>query len=405
MKKSTSKPEECVQSSRRFRTTVLVGIFLAIFVLNASSSFAAAPGDVNEDGKLNVVDLQCVVLASLSFDPGDSPGCMVWAGAGDLNCDEGTNIVDVQLIARMSLAKLHGLAGIPWGKDYDHDNVHNSCDVCPHQWDAMQADSDQDGLGDACDPAPQGGEVSGLCDGVECDPSEGWGCVYSSCNEQTGACETSPDGDMCDDNDPCSADWCDYESGECRHDPIDNDDCGESAGLGYGDILVTEFLANPAGIDNGAEYFELYNNTPNPIDLDGMMIHDEGDNSWVINDSIVVAPYGYVTFGSTNADGIRTGVPVDYEYAWGQFTLSNTADEIILLYDGSPVDMLRYDSDYPMTSGNSTALSPDNMQAGSSSGDWCYSGGSPGAANPPCGGYCDAAGPSDSDCSDGLCCD
>ena len=154
MKMYASKPENCTLHSPGLRHAVCVAVFLVIIMAYSSISWAAYPGDVTGDGKLNVVDLQCVVLSSINLDQSAPVGCLSWAGAGDINCGGETNIVDVQLVARMSLAKLHGLPGIPLGKDYDHDNVHNNCDTCPHVWNPEQADGDEDLVGDAWASAP-----------------------------------------------------------------------------------------------------------------------------------------------------------------------------------------------------------------------------------------------------------
>ena len=400
MKRSTSKPEIRSRAQRSFPKRLWVAVFLVGFILVASAAFAGPPGDVNDDGILNVVDLQCVVLASLSMDPAQPPECAAWPGAGDLNCDEGTNVVDIQLIVRMSLAKLHGLPGIPVGKDYDHDNIHNACDGCPHQWDPANGDSDQDGVGDVCDPTPEGGDSGDLCEEKECDSSLGWGCVKHSCNPQTGACENWPAGDLCDDEDPCTADWCDYETGACQNDLVKTYECGYVEPIDYGDILITEFLANPTGSDYGQEFVELYNNTPYTIDLNGLMVHDEGSDSFMITSTLLVEAHSYVVLGSTDSDGERSGHPADYLYPRSAFMLANSADEIMIVFEETLVDVVRYTSAWPVKDGKSLGLHPGKLHPSSEDdpADWCVSqsvadfladspsndAGSPGGSNESC---------------------
>jgi cysteine-rich repeat protein len=83
---------------------------------------AAVPGDVTDDGEVDVSDIQCTVLTSLNVNP---PACLSGANAADLNCDENTDVVDIQLIVLMVLA--HPQPGIPADKDADGDNIHDDC--------------------------------------------------------------------------------------------------------------------------------------------------------------------------------------------------------------------------------------------------------------------------------------
>lgn len=81
----------------------------------------------------------------------------------------------------------------PGQADADHDGVGDACDDCPAVPDADQADEDDDGIGSACDACPS---VAGA-------PGEAAGCPCSNAN--------------CDDDDPCSVDSCSEDVG-CGHD-------------------------------------------------------------------------------------------------------------------------------------------------------------------------------------------
>ncbi len=87
--------------------------------------------------------------------------------------------------------------------DRDADFVCDADDVCPDVADAAQLDTDEDGVGDACE-----------CDGVSCD---GTACRAGVCDPTTGACiDGAPrvDGTACDDGDACTqTDAC--SSGTC----------------------------------------------------------------------------------------------------------------------------------------------------------------------------------------------
>jgi hypothetical protein len=45
--------------------------------------------------------------------------------------------------------------------DADHDGIPDSRDNCPAKWNSNQKDRDGDGLGDACDPTPDGNGYPG----------------------------------------------------------------------------------------------------------------------------------------------------------------------------------------------------------------------------------------------------
>ncbi|MFT7623531.1 MAG: hypothetical protein ACI9WU_002714, partial [Myxococcota bacterium] len=60
--------------------------------------------------------------------------------------------------------------------------------------------------------------VEGVCadqGAVECDTSNDFGCVQTSCNPLTGLCGQAAKNDVCVDTDVCTSDSCDAESGGC----------------------------------------------------------------------------------------------------------------------------------------------------------------------------------------------
>lgn len=111
-----------------------------------------------------------------------------------------------------------------------------------------------------------------------------------------------------------------------------------------GDIIITEFLANPAGnSDDGKEWFEVYNTTDTPIDINGWVIADNGTDIHTISSPqpvLVPAREHFVIGESTNFSS-NGGVNAGYAYG-PAITLGNSNDEIILLKDGQIIHSIGY---------------------------------------------------------------
>lgn len=110
-----------------------------------------------------------------------------------------------------------------------------------------------------------------------------------------------------------------------------------------GDLVVSEFLANPDAVsDTAGEWIEVFNTTAAPLDLNGLAIADDGSNLDVIDNGgpLLVPSGGYLLLarsGDTTANG---GVEPDYIYSG--FSLSNGGDEILILQDDVEIFRLEY---------------------------------------------------------------
>ncbi len=114
-----------------------------------------------------------------------------------------------------------------------------------------------------------------------------------------------------------------------------------AADLAPNDLIITEYLANPIGItDADGEYFEIFNATANPIDLGGLVIRDDGSNSFTVT-ALTLAAQSFAVFSSS--DGTSLGILPDYIYG-GSMALTNTDDEIGLYRpDGTVIHQVIYD--------------------------------------------------------------
>ena len=162
---------------------------------------------------------------------------------------------------------------------------------------------------------------------------------------------TVDDGEVCDDGNEASGDGC---SLGCQLESF-----------APGDILISEVMQNPNAVSDGlGEWFEVYNPTSSPVDLAGWTLTDLGNNQHVIKatESLIVPPDGLVVLGIQADPVINGGVPVAYQY--GNFSLSNGADAIVLSWGDVVVAQLVYDGGpiWPDPVGASMQLDPDALQ-------------------------------------------
>ena len=100
----------------------IIIIFISnVFAINtrvnpSRSDFSFA--DINNDGKINVVDAQCVILAAHDI----SKSCL--KKSADLNCDGEVNVVDVQIVIQLSLGKQLNVE-----IDQNQDGIIDSCQI------------------------------------------------------------------------------------------------------------------------------------------------------------------------------------------------------------------------------------------------------------------------------------
>jgi hypothetical protein len=153
---------------------------------------------------------------------------------------------------------------------------------------------------------------------------------------------------------------------------------GFAAAPQTGELIVTEFMKDPTfASDTDGEWIELWNRTPAAIDIEGWSVSDLGSNSHVISNGglgVVIPPHGFFVLGRNDDFFMNGGVNVDYVLS--SFTLSNSADEIILARpDGTIVEEVLYDSTWPSVPGRAVNLIRAYFDAASNDPgtSWCSS--------------------------------
>jgi hypothetical protein len=113
---------------------------------------------------------------------------------------------------------------------------------------------------------------------------------------------------------------------------------------GTGDIIISELFPNAVGNDDFKEWFEVYNTTGAPIDINGWVISDNEADAHTIDNAgpLLVPAKGYLVLGESVDSGVNGGAPVDYAYGVDSITLGNGGDEIILSQAGETIHAIGY---------------------------------------------------------------
>jgi len=181
----------------------------------------------------------------------------------------------------------------------------------------------------------------------------------------------------------------------CNDPDEDNDgSCGDLEILSplSGDLVITELIKDPSVVDDAlGEWIEIYNPQAVAFELAGCLLADnDADRTLIDVESLIIFPGDYLLLGR-NANPNENG-GVELAYLYSGFTLSNGADEVVLLNpDGQEIDRVDYnDNDFPDVRGASMQLNGDPASVDNSQGqNWCVGSvpfgqgdlGTPGEAN------------------------
>ncbi len=141
---------------------------------------------------------------------------------------------------------------------------------------------------------------------------------------------------------------------------VERDDCTEEGQVcdraaciedvvappGPGELVITEIMANPAAVDDVVgEWFEVHNTTNRTLDLNGLVVSDDGRDEFVVatpdGEPLELGPRGWLVFGASADGAANGGVPVDVVFS-NYFTLANAGDEVSLSAAGQPIDRVVY---------------------------------------------------------------
>jgi hypothetical protein len=163
-----------------------------------------------------------------------------------------------------------------------------------------------------------------------------------------------------------------------------------------GDLVITEIFANPAGADEGNEWFEIYNASQTALDLSGLILQTAKDDGSSVKEHVIaglaIEPGAYVVVGGV----VEEARPdhVDYGYGNDLGDLRNTAGALAIACGETAIDAVLYAEATDATSrGFDGARAPD-ATANDDLLLWCDATtafgdeitGTPGAVNDACAG-------------------
>lgn len=225
-------------------------------------------------------------------------------------------------------------------------------------------------------------------------------CAHDVCTEGvalTFGCDACVD-TVCNSDPFC----CDMQGGSWDNLCVDGavQLCGACTMVGTvqpGDLVITEIMNNPAAVsDADGEWFEVFNDAPYAIDLQGLDINHTANNPGAVHtiaQSVVVPSGGYAVLAINSNAATNGGVVVDYQYSG--VSLNNTTDYLAIVDGTTVIDQVTWDESSGLDpNGASRSLDPLHTSALQNDTDMFFctaasmmsggDAGTPGSANDPC---------------------
>ena len=164
-----------------------------------------------------------------------------------------------------------------------------------------------------------------------------------------------------------------------------------------GELIITEFMARSQAGDDFGEWIEIYNATGAHLDLNACELKDDGGDSYVFNEALVIAPGATLLLAASGDVVLNHGLSPNHVYTG--MSLTNGDDEIIIHCGSVEIDRVAYGTGWFATS-VAMQLDPDHYDV-TANGDienWCAATttygtdgmfGTPGAANAECFDPCE----------------
>ncbi|NRB38506.1 MAG: lamin tail domain-containing protein [Pseudomonadales bacterium] len=182
--------------------------------------------------------------------------------------------------------------------------------------------------------------VIGACaDGVDND-HDGWiDLADAGCNDSSDADEGGFSTTACNDGLDNDGDgFVDADDKLC-HSAVD-----DSESIGLGDVLISEFLADPEAVtDAEGEWIELYNNSHEAIDLTGWILSDNSREHVIIG-ALFIPAFDFIVL-SRSENGVN-GLPElqGSDYIYSTLQLTNSGGSVSLqTSEGVLIATLAYD--------------------------------------------------------------
>ncbi len=220
----------------------------------------------------------------------------------------------------------------------------------------------------------------------------------------------------CDDTDDTIFPGATEVLSDSKDQDCDGYDTKKLSGIASGNLVISEIMNNPdVSDDSYGEWFEIYNATSNPVDLEGLVVTATVSvQTFTVEGSLVIQPKGYLVFVRDSDTAVNGDVPYDYDYP-SDFSLDNDAEELTISYSTTTFDEVAYDDTNFFPDDGGYAMSLDDSYIDATKNDqgqyWCDATstygdgdfGTPGSANDACSGMTDSDGDgwvSAHDCND-----
>lgn len=143
-----------------------------------------------------------------------------------------------------------------------------------------------------------------------------------------------------------------------------------------GDLVITEVMVAPAAANDAlGEWIEVYNTTGEDINLNGVVLEDDGTDSYTISSDVIAYADEVILLSASSKYAKNGGLPhQDSTYNRNIFRQDNGADEVVLSYGGSVIDEVTWTkTSFAVTTAYSVSLDPTAWDATSndSAANWC----------------------------------